>query len=93
MIWEKVKCPKCGGEDIIKHGKTPEGKQRYKCQTEECESTTFMREYCYQGILPEVKTKIIELSMNGRGIRDIARVLKVSPTTVIAELKKRVRIG
>jgi transposase-like protein len=39
--------------------------------------------------LPEVKEQIIEMSINGSGVRDIARVLKISPTTVIKELKKK----
>ena len=39
----------------------------------------------------EVKQKIIEMSQNGSGIRDTARVLNVSQTTVIKELKKAVR--
>jgi len=30
------------------------------------------------------------MAVNGSGIRDTARVLKISPTTVIEELKKRV---
>jgi insertion element IS1 protein InsB len=29
------------------------------------------------------------MSLNGSGIRDTARVLKISPTTVINELKKK----
>jgi len=33
------------------------------------------------------------MAMNASGIRDIARVLHVSPTTVIKELKKRRRIS
>jgi transposase-like protein len=41
------------------------------------------------GRLPEVKEQIIEMSINGSGVRDIARVLKISPTTVIEELKKK----
>jgi transposase-like protein len=40
--------------------------------------------------LPKVKEQIIEMSINGSGVRDIARVLKISPTTVIEELKKRI---
>jgi transposase-like protein len=36
-----------------------------------------------------VKHQIIEMAMNASGIRDTARVLHVSPTTVIKELKKR----
>jgi len=33
--------------------------------------------------------KIIEMSLSGSGIRDIARVLKISTDTVISELKKK----
>jgi transposase-like protein len=33
--------------------------------------------------LPEVKEKIAEMAMNGSGIRDTARVLRISPSTVI----------
>ena len=39
--------------------------------------------------LPDVKQKIVEMTLNGSGIRDTARVLKISPTTVINELKKK----
>jgi|SRR5262245_59787637 len=31
---------------------------------------------------------MVEMTLNGSGIRDIARVLQVSPNTVIRELKK-----
>jgi len=43
----------------------------------------------YQGYLPEVKQQISDMAMNGSGIRDTARVLHISPTMVIEELKKR----
>ena len=39
--------------------------------------------------VPEVKQQILEMTLNGSGIRDIARVLPISPTTVMEELKKR----
>ena len=51
--------------------------------------TGLIREYSELGRLPEVKEQIIEMSINGSGVRDIARVLKISPTTVIEELKKK----
>jgi len=38
--------------------------------------------------LPQVKQQISDMAMNGNGIRDTARVLHISPTTVIEELKK-----
>jgi len=39
--------------------------------------------------LPAVKNQIIDMAMNGRGIRDTTRVLDISLTTVINELKKK----
>ena len=50
---------------------------------------TFLLEYTYAGQSPEVKQQIVEMAMNASGIRDTARVLHVSPTTVIKELKKK----
>lgn len=50
---------------------------------------TFLRQYTQLGRLPEVKEQIIDMSLNGSGVRDTARVLKISPTTVIEEIKKR----
>lgn len=91
MVLEPVHCPTCHGTQVIKHGKTPEGKQRYRCQTAECERGTFIRDYSYAGLLPEVKQRIGEMAMNGSGIRDTARVLGVSQTTVIDTLKKKSR--
>jgi insertion element IS1 protein InsB len=51
-------------------------------------SHSFVLEYSYRGCLPNVKQQIGEMAINGSGIRDTARVLKISPTTVIEELKK-----
>jgi hypothetical protein len=48
----------------------------------ECCGKTFIREYSDLGRLPQIKEQIIEMSLNGSGIRDIARVLKISPNTV-----------
>jgi insertion element IS1 protein InsB len=36
-----------------------------------------------------MKQQIVDMALNASGIRDTARVLHVSPTTVITELKKR----
>jgi transposase-like protein len=45
------------------------------------------------GYLPEIKQQIIDMALNGSGIRDTARVLGISPNTVINEIKKRVQPG
>ena len=62
---------------------------RYKCRNPDCQRCTFILNYSYQGHLPEVKQQIIEMALNSSGIRDTARILKISPSTVIKELKKK----
>lgn len=89
MVVEPVLCPTCGRDDVVKHGQSQSGKQRYKCRNLECNRSTFIRDYAYRGYLPDVKAQIADMALNGSGIRDTARVLKISPTTVIEELKKR----
>ena len=42
-----------------------------------------------RGYLPSVKRQIVDLALNGSGIRDTARVLCISKDTVLSELKKR----
>ena len=32
MITQVLHCPYCQGTDIVRHGTTPEGKQRYRCR-------------------------------------------------------------
>jgi transposase-like protein len=89
MIMQVLHCPNCQGTDIIRHGKTRQGKQRYRCQETLCNGGTFLLDYSYAGHSAEVKQQIIDMAMNASGIRDTARVLHVSPTTVIKELKKK----
>ena len=90
MVLNPVLCPIYRHEQIVKRGKTENGKQRYLCQNLECSVKTFILDYDYNGYLPEVKNQIIEMAINGSGVRDTARVLDISPTTVINELKKRI---
>ena len=89
MAFLQIRCPACQNTDVIKHGMTAQGKQRYRCTHPSCPYQTFLVEYSHQGRMPEVKQQILEMTLNGSGIRDIARVLHISPTTVIEELKKR----
>lgn len=88
MVLIPVRCPHCGDDQVVKRGKTQNGKQRYLCQQPTCPAKTFILDYAYQGYLPEVKKQLIDMALNGSGIRDTARVLEISPTTVINELKK-----
>jgi transposase-like protein len=89
MIIQVLHCPHCQGTDIVRHGQTRQGKQRYRCREQRCAGRTFLLDYAYPGQSPEVKRQIVDMAMNASGIRDTARVLHVSPNTVIKELKKK----
>jgi insertion element IS1 protein InsB len=89
MVLIPVRCPYCQSKQVIKGGKTDTGKQRYRCHNPGCVHQSFLLDPTYKGRLPEIKQHIIDMSLNGSGIRDTARVLKISPTTVINELKKK----
>jgi len=88
MIIQVLYCPHCQGTDIVRHGKTHQGKPRYCCRERRCAGRTVLLDYSYVGQSPEVKQQIVEMAMNASGIRDTARVLHISPNTVMAELKK-----
>lgn len=88
MVLEPICCPDCQSSNIVKNGKSPEDKQRYSCRNADCPRASFIRDYTYRAYFPEVRKQIVDMAMNGSGIRDTARVLKISPTTVIEDLKK-----
>lgn len=83
MVLISVCCPRCHSNQVVKCGKTDQSKQRYRCQNEECSTKTFILDYDYNGYLPEVKKKIVDMALNGSGIRDTARVLAYPYTQLI----------
>ena len=83
MILQVLHCPHCHGTDIVRHGQTRQGKQRYRCRAKCCAGRTFLSEDSYQGQSPEVKQQIVAMAMNASGIRDPARVLHVRTNTIM----------
>ena len=88
MVSVPVLCPYCQSTEVIKAGKQANGTQRYQCQNEQCARRIFLLHYHDRGRVPEVRRQVVDMALNGSGIRDTARVLRISPTTVIAVLKK-----
>jgi insertion element IS1 protein InsB len=84
-----VQCPDCRSQAVVKYGRQANGEQRYRCQNPHCERRIFLSQYHDKGRVPEVKRQIVDMALNGSGIRDTARVLGVSPTTVLSTLKKK----
>ena len=92
MAYEKVFCVFCGSGTVVKNGKSSVGAQRYHCRATEC-GKTFQRKHQYLACTPGIKDRIIDMAINGSGIRDTARVLSVSVRTVITTIKKSVQFS
>ena len=91
MVYVPVQCPYCQSTEVIKAGKQANGTQRYRCQNGQCERRIFLLQYQDRGRIPEIRRQVVDMALNGSGIRDTARVLRISHTTVIAVLKKSPR--
>ena len=74
---------------MVQYGKQVNGTQRYRCNNRDCPRTIFLLQYQDKGRLPAVRQQIVDMTLNGSGVRDIVRVLRVSSATVIGVLKKK----
>jgi IS1 family transposase/transposase-like protein len=84
VCFEEIACPSCASRHVVKNGTTPNRKQKYLCRT--CRRQ-FIRHYHYQGCRAEVRRLIVPMTLNGSGIRDITRVLRVSINTVLKVIR------
>ncbi|MCA4775784.1 IS1 family transposase [Empedobacter falsenii] len=75
-------CSNCSTK-LIKHGKTKNGNQRYKCKNFQKTSVEF---YHYNAYLSTINSNIIQLTKEGLGIRSTAHYLQISPTTLLKRL-------
>ena len=79
-----INCKYCGHR-CIKNGVEKNGKQRFKCK--ECKKSQQL-DYVYQAYDSNLNQNIIALTKEGVGIRGTARLLGISPTTLISRIKK-----
>ncbi len=80
-------CRFCNGI-VIKHGKSQAGKMRYRCK--DC-TKTMLHDYTYKACKGEINLQIIVLTKEGCGIRSTARILNVSPKTILWRIIKIAR--
>ena len=78
MVLVPIRCPTCNGINVGKHGKAENGKQRFICKDEDREYRIFILDYSEKGRLPDTKRKIVDMALNGSGIRDTTRVLNIN---------------
>lgn len=87
MVYEAIACKHCGATEPVKrHGKTPGGQPRFRCYG--C-GKTFLNHYTNRGHQLAVRQQIIEMALNGSGVRETARVLGISRSTVHVHVKKK----
>jgi len=89
MVLIAVKCPNCESTKVGKYGFSKNGQQRYKCKNSECTTSIFQLEYKYNACKPGVEADILRRVVNGGGIRDTARSMKISKYKVSDTLKKQ----
>jgi insertion element IS1 protein InsB len=77
-------CRKCSSEKLVKHGVQINGKQRWLCKScGSCKQNCYSyNSYCVSD------QQIIILTKEGCGIRSTARILELSPNTVIRRILK-----
>ena len=74
---------KCCKSKCVKDGFQKNGCQRYKCK--QCKKKQQKR-YKYHAYKPHINHTIIAYTKEGVGIRGTARLLKISPTTLLARI-------
>ena len=80
MVLQVLYCPHCQGTDIVRHGTTRQGKQRYRCRTCPDHGRPFLLEYTYAGQSPDVK------NLRTRIKRLVRRTICFSKTTTMHDL-------
>jgi transposase-like protein len=91
MVTIVVCCRYCGKPEAVRRkgisttGHQPHRRTGYHC--ENCKRT-FQLGYSKRAYEPGVKEHIIDMALNGSGIRDTARVLRINMNTVMSTIKK-----
>lgn len=83
MTSRTFRCYRCVDALMVKNGRTMSGKQRYLCK--KCKSTR-VEKYIYNAYKADINKQIILLTREGLGIRSTARVLGISPTTLLKRI-------
>ena len=89
MVYVHVYCPDCRCIDVVQYGTQRSGVPRYRWNNTDGPRPIFLLQYQNPGHLHAVKQRLVDRAFHGSGSRETARVLGVSPTTVIDTIKKK----
>jgi transposase-like protein len=80
-----MECPLCGHHKAYKHGKIPNGHQRYLCPA--CQQTfseSFDSLYYRRHVSPEQIRQVLQAHSEGSSLRGISRMTKLAYNTVVS---------
>lgn len=92
MVTITVSCRYCANQEAVRRkGVSPNGYQPHRRTGYKCEACqrSFQLDYAKRAYQPGIKEQVIDMALNGSGIRDTARVLKINMNTVMSTLKKK----
>ncbi|CAA9367476.1 hypothetical protein AVDCRST_MAG94-3857 [uncultured Leptolyngbya sp.] len=72
-----MECPLCAHVKAHKHGKMPNGHQRYLCPA--CHQT-----FCESYVSPEQIRQVLQAHSEGSSLRGISRITKLAYNTVVS---------
>jgi transposase-like protein len=85
VCYQEITCPRCSSLNIKKNSKTANLKQRYFCKN--CRRQ-FITDHTYLGRANTIRELILPMTLNGAGIRDIARFWLSSPNAVLKTIRE-----
>jgi len=85
MVNVVVHCRHCAGENLVKNGIAPNGKQKYLCRDCQRQSRANPGSNAYR---PERREEILRAYQERSSLRGLRRTFGVSQTTVLKWLKK-----
>lgn len=86
MVTKTLLCPRCQSKDLIRYGRAPNGKQRFRCHP--C-AHTFRENPGERGYSAARKREILAAYQERTSLRGLTRIFGVSRTTVSTWLKEQ----
>ena len=77
-----MECPLCGHTKAHKHGKMPNGHQRYLCPA--CEQTFSENFYYRRHVSPEQIQQALQAHSEGSSLRGVSRITGLAYNTVVS---------
>ena len=84
MMDMEAHCPDCESLNVVKYGRQPNGKQRYRCENDQCDRRIFVLSRGERREMPDILRRAIDIALNGANVEDASRRLDLPRDTVMA---------